>query len=183
LKGRTVINIGFSFYGDFNYRDQILTQYITYLNTWEALSKAIIFIVSSWPSQSWVDSVDSLWKHSKNIQISDVFCYKLIPMLKKSLLQSCKKPLSRVWVREKFSDLLEIKYSGIYWFNRELKTVRMEFIAKPSFTQFAKKIITQILLSIYSTQSWDSTQIAKFYKAVYVQLYTLYNQTTQSLDL
>jgi len=59
----------------------------------------------------------------------------------------------------------------------------MEFIAKPSFTQFAKKIITQILLSIYSTQSWDSTQIAKFYKAVYVQLYTLYNQTTQSLDL
>ena len=48
------MNLNFFKYIAIYYRDQFVTQYITYLNVWGVLSKIIVFIAT----RLWVDNED-----------------------------------------------------------------------------------------------------------------------------
>ena len=79
-----------------HYRIRFVTQYITYLNIWGALSKTLSslsphyqLLVMGWQWRrslkalpiysdcwSWVDNEEGLWKRFPYIQISNILCYK-----------------------------------------------------------------------------------------------------------
>ena len=63
-----------------NYRNLFVTQYITYLNIWEALSRTLSL---STHDRQWGWGP---WKCFLYIQVSDVLCYKPIPIIYRTLL-------------------------------------------------------------------------------------------------